>query len=268
MPVLSCRFYFFLKRSNEFARAVLKGGTVGTVLGLVGGVAGVMAASKRYHTIRSLTLPMKTFLVTSSGTFFGIVAADHASRSFEAEHNAQLKWYQSHEQQRLDAAQAQLSMSQRLMQWARQEKYKIVGATWVASMIGSFVLVGRNPYLTGQQKIVQARVYAQGLTLAVLVASAAFEISDQRRGRGILDAANKLSKERSKDAAPLQEKPVSAERHEQGDLWKDMVVAEENRLKSKHQSLYEHPELHKDQEPQSSDSAPKKESGEQTAKEG
>ena len=55
-------------------------------------------------------------------------------------------------------------------------------------MVGSFVLVSRNPGLTGQQKLVQARVYAQGLTLGVLCASAAFEISDQRRGRGILDS--------------------------------------------------------------------------------
>lgn len=48
-------------------------------------------------------------------------------------------------------------------------------------MVGSFILVGRNPYLTGKQKIVQARVYAQGLTLAVIVSLAAFEISDRQK---------------------------------------------------------------------------------------
>lgn len=70
---------------------------------------------------------------------------------------------------------------QNLFSWVREQKYKIAGATFVASMVGSFILVGRNPYLTGKQKIVQARVYAQGLTLAVIVSLAAFEISDRRK---------------------------------------------------------------------------------------
>lgn len=62
-----------------------------------------------------------------------------------------------------------------------EQKYKIASATFVASMVGSFILVGRNLYLTGKQKIVQARVYAQGLTLAVIVSLAAFKISDRRK---------------------------------------------------------------------------------------
>ena len=45
-------------------------------------------------------------------------------------------------------------------------------------------IVGRSPYLTTPQKLVQARVYAQGLTLAVLIATAAFELSDQKKGEG------------------------------------------------------------------------------------
>ena len=53
-----------------------------------------------------------------------------------------------------------LSFTDREVAFARREKYKIVSATWVASMIGAFVLVGRNPHLGGPQKLVQARVYA------------------------------------------------------------------------------------------------------------
>lgn len=204
-----------------------------------------MAFSKRYATIRHLTIPMKSFLVTSSGTFVGIIAADHASRSFENERNAQMKWYQQHEQELHQAERAGMTTSQRILDWARREKYKIVGVTWVASMIGSFVLVGRNPYLSGQQKIVQARVYAQGLTLAVLVASAAFEISDQRKGKGILEAAKRKGKQTAQEVSELEKEAalhptVNPERSEQGDLWKDMVAAEEDRLKAKHQPLYEH----------------------------
>ncbi|GMG28436.1 Hypoxia induced protein conserved region [Aspergillus oryzae] len=229
-------------------RAVLKGGTIGTVLGLIGGYAGVLAASRRYHTIRNLTLPMKAFLVTSSGTFVGIIAADNSSRNFEVERNADQQWYQNREQRLREESLQGMSFMERSLAWARKEKYTIVTATWVASMIGSFVLVGRNPYLSGQQKIVQARVYAQGLTLAVLVASAAFEISDQRKGKGILK--KKLEEKEAADGKSgvvIEEEPVRHQQNEgQGDLWKDMVAAEEERLKKKHQSVWEHPELHKE----------------------
>ncbi|RAK79472.1 HIG1 domain-containing protein [Aspergillus fijiensis CBS 313.89] len=215
-------------------RSVLKGGTIGGVLGLIGGVAGVLAFSKRSATIRNLTLPMKSFLVTSSGTFVGIIAADHASRDFEASRNASQVWYKDRNERLRQEELASLSTVDRITAWAKREKYKIVGATWVASMVGSFAMVNRNKFLSSSQKIVQARVYAQGLTLAVLVASAAFEIQDQRRGKGLLDKA-KAEKEAAK-----QESKSEPAGEETGDLWKDMVAAEEERLKRKKQSLYEH----------------------------
>ena len=75
----------------------------------------------------------------------------------------------------------QQSVPQQLFGWVRANKYSLAGATFVASMVGSFVMVGRNPHLTSKQKIVQARVYAQGLTLAVIVSLAALDMSDRRK---------------------------------------------------------------------------------------
>ncbi|RAO70435.1 uncharacterized protein BHQ10_006447 [Talaromyces amestolkiae] len=232
-----------LTKEEEAAhyRAVLQGGTFGTVIGLVGGWAGVMAASRRFHTIRNLTLPMKAFLVTSSGTFVGIIAADHSSRQYEAERNVGLKYLGEREERLRREELAQMSLGNRIGAWAREEKYKIIGATWIASIVGSFVLVGRNPYLTGQQKIVQARVYAQGLTLAVMCASAAFEIHDQRKGQGLLDTAKK-GREAVKEAKNQPAELHHQRRDENTDLWQDMVAAEEQKLKSRHQPLYEHEE--------------------------
>lgn len=234
-----------LTKEEEAAHysSVVRGGTFGGLVGLAGGAAGVLLAARRFHTIRNLTLPMKAFLVTSTGTFVGIIAADHASRNFEAQHNAERQWYENREE-RLRAEEARsLSMTERVVAFARREKYKIVTATWIASMVGSFALVSRNPYLSGQQKIVQARVYAQGLTLGVFCASAAFEMSDRRRGQGLLDAAKKSKDQAKREAAEPQ--PVHNKNQEEGDLWKEMVASEEQRLKSKHQSLYEkHEEAH------------------------
>lgn len=241
-----------LTKEEEAAhyRAVLQGGTFGTVIGLVGGWAGVMAASRRFPTIRNLTLPMKAFLVTSSGTFVGIIAADHSSRQFEAERNVGLKYLgeRGDREERLRREElSQMSFGKRLGAWAREEKYKIIGATWIASIVGSFVLVGRNPYLSGQQKIVQARVYAQGLTLAVMCASAAFEIQDQRRGQGLLDTAKK-GREAVKQSKNQPVEPHHQRHDENSDLWQDMVAAEEQKLKARHQSLYEHEKKDKNED--------------------
>lgn len=210
----------------------MKGGSIGGIAGLAVGVAGVAVATRRFQTIRNLTLPMKAFLVTSSGTFVGIIAADHASRKFGEEHNAEKKWFDEREERLRSAETRGLTLSERVGAFARREKYKIIGATWVASIVGSFALVNRNPFLSSSQKIVQARVYAQGLTLGVLCASAAFEISDQRRGRGVLNNAKEAQK-----AAAVEPAPAHHQNQDEVDLWKDMVAAEEERLKSKHLSL-------------------------------
>lgn len=200
-----------------------------------------MLASRRFTIIRNLTLPMKAFLATSSGTFVGIISADRASRDFEFKHNQNLKWLENREERLREEESSHLDFTHRTMAWARREKYNIVGTTWLASMIGSFILVGRNPYLSNQQKIVQARVYAQGLTLAVLVASAAFELSERRK--------DKIKAHK----APGDDRYVAIASHqqEQQDLWKDIVAAEEDRMKKEHQPLYHHPENDTEDENQS-----------------
>jgi hypothetical protein len=169
---------------------------------------------------------MKAFLVTSSSTFVGIIAADHSSRAFEAARNQNMQYLEQREAQLHKDESAGMTTKDRLFEFLHKEKYKIIGGTWIASIVGSFVMVGRNPYLTGQQKLVQARVYAQGLTVALMCATAAFEIHGQRQGRGILDATKKQH----------------VERYEGEDLWMDMVSAEENKMKKKHQDLYRHKE--------------------------
>jgi hypothetical protein len=51
-------------------------------------------------------------------------------------------------------------------------------------MAGSWSMVNRNRYLSGSQKLVQARMYAQGATLAALLTSFAIEGNDVAKGKG------------------------------------------------------------------------------------
>ncbi|XXH05499.1 Transcriptional regulator of ribosomal biogenesis proteins [Hypoxylon texense] len=207
---------------------VLKGGSIGGALGVGFGVAGVLAASRRYPAFRSLTVPFRAFLVTSTGTFGAIVNAERHSNAFHRANNP-MNFYVDEAQRAQDLLRQQETSRERLAAWGRENRYSVVFASWVAAMGIALGLVGRNKYLTTSQKLVQARVYAQGLTLAVLVASAVFETADAKSGTGRWETV-KVIDPNDPEHKHLIEKRVHREEYEGQDLWKDMVAAEERRL--------------------------------------
>lgn len=217
--------------------ATLKGGLLGGVVGLGVGLGGVYAATVRYPAFRSLTIPLRAFLITSAGTFGAIISADRYSRKFEQGRTGEQSYLDETERARR-AVEASKSTTERMMDWGRENRYSIVGGSWVASMGIALALVGRDPYLSGAQKLVQARVYAQGLTVAVLIATAAFEISDQRKGHGRYET-RKVLDPNDPTHKRLIEQEVHKESYAGEDQWKDMLEAEERRLKEREEHVHE-----------------------------
>lgn len=211
--------------------ATLKGGAIGGAVGFVVGGAALYAANARFHTVRHLTVPMKAFLVSSSTTFASIITADKASRNFEFSRNP-ANLYKDKASGELEALKAKEGTWKKLKDWGRENRYPIVTASWVASMGIAFGLVSRNPYLTGAQKLVQARVYAQGLTLAVLVATAAFEAGDASKGKGRWETVQILDPN-DPEHKHMIEKRIHHEAYEGEDLWKDMVASEERKMQER-----------------------------------
>ena len=212
-------------------RASVKGGLIGGTLGLGAGIAGVWLASRRFPTFRGLTLPFRTFLAVSTGTFAAIVTAEKAGDAYERAAHPE-RQFRDRYQELNEQIAAQQSFGKRIQGWAADHRYGIVFGSWVASMGIALGIVSRNRYLTGAQKLVQARVYAQGLTVAVLLASFALEGSDAARGKGrwetvkILDPNDPTHKH-------LIEKRIHHERYEGEDQWMDMVATEERRMKER-----------------------------------
>lgn len=209
---------------REVLRGGIKGGMIGTALGL--GTA--MVLHRRWPFFRSLTLPFKAFYITSSGTFLAIIQADRASRGFEATRHG-INEFQDSTARALAEQQANLSQWEKTKNWGREHRYPLVGGAWAASMAGSLALVSRDKYLTGAQKLVQARVYAQGLTLLILVATAAFEVSDARKRK----EDDLIKVEDPKHPGQMITKKVHHENYAGEDLWKDMVEAEEKRQEAR-----------------------------------
>jgi hypothetical protein len=216
---------------------VLKGGFTGGSLGLALGLAGVWGASRRYPAFRQLTLPFRTFLVTSSTTFGAIIVAERESVRFQRSNDAMNNYIEESNRQINEARRREAATkteAQRLMEWGRQNRYSIVLGSWIAAMGIALAIVGRSKYLSTAQKLVQARVYAQGLTVAVLIATAAFETADAKSGKGRWETIMVVDPE-DPTHKHMIEKRIHKEDYEGQDLWKQMVEAEEKRLAEKKQ---------------------------------
>jgi len=209
-------------------RVVVRGGLIGGTLGLAAGFGGVMLASRRYPAFRSLTLPFRTFLVSSVGTFGAIINAERHSIAFQRERDPMSRYRDATQRAHDEHRRAETGAAAALA-WAREHRYSIVFTSWIAAMGLALAMVGKNKYMSTSQKLVQARVYAQGLTLAVLIATAALETSDAKSGKGRWETVMVLDPN-DPEHKHLIEKRVEKEDYEGQNLWKDMVEAEEQRL--------------------------------------
>lgn len=198
-------------------KEVLRGGAIGGSIGLAGGLAGVVLASRRYPAVRALTLPFRSFLVSSAATFGAITTAERYSIGFQKAKDP-MNFYKDETQRALEAAR-EGDATKRFMDWGRENRYQIVFTSWIAAMALAMTIVGRNRFLSGSQKLVQARMYAQGLTLAVLIATAAFETSDARSGKGRWETILVVDPNDPKHEH-LIEKKIHKEEYEGQDLWK------------------------------------------------
>ncbi|KAF1961224.1 hypothetical protein CC80DRAFT_488552 [Byssothecium circinans] len=212
--------------------ATVKGGTIGGIIGLAVGGVGVAAASRRFPNFRALTVPFRAFLVASTGSFVAVIAADRASAAFDISHNPEKQREIERERQRNALYESNKTALQRTKDWAGENRYPILFGFWVASMAGSWIAVNRKSSMSGANKLVQARMYAQGLTLAALLTSFAFETNDATKGKGrwetikVLDPNDPTHKH-------LIEKRIHHERYAGEDQWREMVEAEEERINAR-----------------------------------
>lgn len=64
-----------------------------------------------------------------------------------------------------------LPLSDKIFSTLSSNQYKIIFTSWLASMYGSWVYVNRDKVMTTPQKLVQARMYAQAITILLLLST-------------------------------------------------------------------------------------------------
>jgi hypothetical protein len=77
------------------------------------------------------------------------------------------------EAQQERAQWAQLSIRQKIGDWAVRHEYSIIFGSWALSMAVAWSVIMRDRYQSLPQKVVQVRMWAQGLTIGVLIAAGA-----------------------------------------------------------------------------------------------
>ncbi|KAL8918906.1 MAG: hypothetical protein Q9208_007087 [Pyrenodesmia sp. 3 TL-2023] len=170
-----------------------------------------------------------------------IISADHFSRAFEKAQHPEEQFEDSAAQAAAERRSRQ-STYERFMDFGKENRYKIVGVSWAASMAVALTIVGKSPYLSTAQKLVQARVYAQGLTLAVLIATAVFEIGDRNNEEGRWETVKYVDPS-DPTHKRLLEKKVHHERYAGEDQWRDMIEAGEERERERAAAIHEQEEM-------------------------
>ncbi|KAI0353501.1 hypothetical protein OH77DRAFT_1427193 [Trametes cingulata] len=206
--------------SKEEQDAQQRATILGGLKGFAGGLGVALPASyflhRRWPYYRALPPSLKAFGVVLVAVPAFVISAEHAGQRYEEEH-----WTDAGKVE-LDAVQARqkarwesMTTSQKVGDFARRHEYGIILGSWATALIGSFSYIMRDPYQSVPQKLVQARMWAQGLTIGIIIAAGVLthsqrarnaEVEDDRRFRHIApdhswkDILDQEEKERAQQA--------------------------------------------------------------------
>ncbi|KAK8844708.1 hypothetical protein IAR55_006557 [Kwoniella newhampshirensis] len=161
------------KDFRGYQDATVNGGLQGALLGAGISVPAYYILMRRSVTYRALPLPLKALGAVVICVPCVYISAEKAGERFSKSQytgvgKRELDREHELERERWD----KLSVVSKATDWAGRHKYGMIGAGWAASMALAFGIVARNPYQSTSQKIVQARMWAQGLTVGLLISSA------------------------------------------------------------------------------------------------
>ncbi|KAI0677095.1 hypothetical protein C8Q78DRAFT_987559 [Trametes maxima] len=173
-------------KSKEEQDAQQRATTEGGLKGFAGGLAFALPASyilhRRWPYYRSLPPSLKALGVILVAVPSFVISAEHAGQRFEEE-----RWTGVGKAE-LDAVQARqkvkwesMTASQKISDFAKRHEYGIILSSWAAALVGSFSYIMRDPYQSAPQKIVQARMWAQGLTIGIIIAAGVLTHSQRTR---------------------------------------------------------------------------------------
>ncbi|CUM47073.1 unnamed protein product [Debaryomyces tyrocola] len=166
------------EEKNAHWNAVLYEGAKGCAVGT--GVAfGLVTYMKKRHAVNyaRMSASVKSALWAMPVITVGAFYADDGSVKFDEE------WHRSSYLKQKEAEEMKkwnnLAWSDQLFYKVNNNKYGLIIGAWAASLYGSWKLVNRDKFMSASQKAVQARVYAQAITVVLLLGTILMSLHEQ-----------------------------------------------------------------------------------------
>ncbi|THH19764.1 hypothetical protein EW146_g1470 [Bondarzewia mesenterica] len=171
---------------QRFDAATRRGAIEGTLGGLAISLPLSYLAYRRFPAYRALPPSLKALgIVLIVGP---AIAIQTERRGVEFDENVYwtgatrrvLDSAKSHEESKWRA----LSTREKITHWARQNQYKVILGSWAIGMAIAGGIVMRDRHQSTSQKVVQARMWAQGLTIGVLIGAGILTHSQREQAAG------------------------------------------------------------------------------------
>ncbi|AET37857.1 Rcf2p Ecym_2104 [Eremothecium cymbalariae DBVPG len=157
----------------------LAGGIKGALAGLA--ITGVIfkVLPRRFPKFQpsKMTASIRTALFISPPTLLATIVAEEASTSFDRQMYASSTSAEALEEYR---RWQNLPLNQMVLESLMTHRYKIIVTAWATSLYGAWKYVNKDPIMTAAQKAVQARMYAQALTVMLLLGSVGLSMYDAK----------------------------------------------------------------------------------------
>ncbi|KAG2042124.1 hypothetical protein BDR03DRAFT_625708 [Suillus americanus] len=136
--------------------------------------------NRRWPTFRALPSTMKTLGAVIIIAPLISIRAEHRGLDFDRQHWTGIeKTVLEKEREEERRRWASLSPKDKLAEWTAKHQLSVIVGSWALTMglVGSKVM--RDPLISTPNKIVQVRLWAQGLTIGVIIAAAALTHSQR-----------------------------------------------------------------------------------------
>ncbi|KAH7922541.1 hypothetical protein BV22DRAFT_1037382 [Leucogyrophana mollusca] len=154
--------------------ATIRGAAEGALVSAGVAIPGFFVLNRRWAYYRSLPLPLKVMGCVMLVAPCLSIQAERRGLEFDRAHwTGAGKWELDREMAEEEARWNALSTKEKLANWATRHQYSIILGSWALSIAIAGGIIARDKHQSIPQKVVQARMWAQGLTIGVLIAAGA-----------------------------------------------------------------------------------------------
>ncbi|CAO3681496.1 unnamed protein product [Umbelopsis ramanniana] len=163
------------EQQEKLSHISFMGGLKGAAFGLGLGLITTVVAQKRSPNFQAISTPMKSMMIGSASIAGYLFGSERDATKYE---NAEYGYLDEEELMKLARADGgeRLTAKDSIVHYLNSNRWSIIAGSWLVSMAGALTYSFSNKYLSTQQKVVQARMYAQAVTIAVLMASAGLSV--------------------------------------------------------------------------------------------